>query len=141
MLLFSGNTGAEEHKACTEIHLEYDSTEATELRQIAESCEQREVALLYYNRAYHKELLQDLNTLSGMQTVQRSNAGWHPDIHRNYIALVELFTPIYAKDSLAGARILNAAYGHALEIAELRLRGYDRIAAKLEAQPVPLDVR
>lgn len=101
------------------------------LRQIARTCGKPAVANLFYNRAYHAELLHKFRTLSRLQALKPNHNQTHYHTQRIYIGLAEAFAQ-RAWQHGAGNAIsqLNLQYDHSIETAEYQLKGYDMLAAQ-----------
>ena len=130
-----GSASAEEHPACLELPMNERSYTRDELVMIARSCTIPEVADLYFNRAQHQRLLSKYirfeNSL--LHFGDRDNQAY-VQAYRIYIALAEAFsiqglTTDMRHQALAR---LNRIYEQSGEIAELRFKGYDLIADRLE---------
>ena len=125
---------ADEHPACREmagLDRQYDPDQ---LRAIAASCRVPEVTELYLNRAHH------LLLLDKYERFERSLIHYGDREHRAYIeayrihiGLAEAFANerLRQQDGLV-LRRLNRIYDQTGEIAEMRFRGYDLIADRLE---------
>jgi hypothetical protein len=128
LLLGGAPLQAEEHAACWDMDYRFEQHSPQELRQIAASCRSALVSTLYSQRAEHADLLQEHMTLSNM-TVQ-SRGGKNPDLesYRIYIGLIEAFAASLYPDPVERLNFLTQEYNREIEIAELRLRGYDHLA-------------
>jgi hypothetical protein len=125
---------AEEHSVCqAEIGLNEHYT-AEALLSIAATCRVPEVAELFFNRAHH------LRMLEKYERFERSLLHFGDRDHRAYIeayrihiGLAEAFASerLQRQDRVA-LRHLNRIYDESAEIAEMRFRGYDLIADRLE---------
>ena len=131
LLLAATQISAGEHPACNDIDFPYRDSTPDELRDIAQSCATPQMTELYYHRARHGELMADHAVMSRLERIERSRSDWSADEDALFIALVETLTATYDLDPLERADIINAAFQHANEIAELRLRGYDLQAKRL----------
>ena len=111
-----------------------ESVELTEqrYREIAATCDNDRLARLYYNRAYHQELLKEGVLFSRLVIQSDGTLQYHMDAYRLYIAMIEIFAQSQYPDLLVRAEILNNVYESRSEVIELRLQGYDRIADTLE---------
>jgi hypothetical protein len=127
-----GLAQADEHPACRDLDFPYASLSSGELRVIARSCAKEEIASLYYRRARHAELLDEGEVLSGLIPYSRREQSSHFDTYRIYIAFLEAFAAVWYPDAGARAAFLNKEYDRLGEVAELRLRGYDNLADRLE---------
>lgn len=131
-LFWSNIATAQEHVACHNLDYEYQKQTLANLRAIAASCKSREIAQLYYNRAYHRDLLSESEALSQITTVFSQDITRYVEAYRLYIALIEAFAPNWYPDEDARAAFLNREYDNRSEVAELRLHGYDRLADSKE---------
>lgn len=127
-LFWSNNTLAQEHMACHNLDYDYQQQTSEQLRAIAASCKSSNVSHLYYNRAYHADLLKEGEALSGIVAASGRDLTRHIEAYRMYIALIEAFATSWYPDSEARAVFLNQEYDRRGEVAELRLHGYDRLA-------------
>ena len=134
-IVLVGGVSAEEHPACLELPMNEQGYTKDELVMIARSCTIPEVAELYFNRAQHQRLLSKYfrfeNSL--LHLGDRDNQAY-VEAYRIYIALAEAFsiqglTTEKRHQTLAR---LNRIYEQSGEIAELRFKGYDLIADRLE---------
>lgn len=123
---------AQDPTACDDPALPGFGQPAEHLRAIAASCSQVELSDLYYNRAYFEELHDSLVSLSRISLQGSGSGGMSPDAFRIYIALTELMAEKRIRDPLQRARILNRSYDEVLEVTELRLKGFDLTANRLE---------
>lgn len=133
--LFWGNqVNAQEHEGCLNLHYDYHKNTAKQLRIIAATCQSDGIAHLYYNRAYHVDLLKEGETLSQIDALYSRDLTRYIETYRFYIALIEAFAPRWYPDLEARAAFLNQEYDHRGEVAELRLHGYDHLADVKERQ-------
>ena len=134
LILYSGALLAvDEHVACQHpsVYADYD---ADTLRSIARSCKVYEVADLFYHRASHIRQLEKyllfehkLNNLGDIESIA------YIDAYRIHIGLAEaLLSKELAPDKTLALNRLNRIYERSGEIAELRFRGYDLIANRLQ---------
>jgi hypothetical protein len=122
----------EEHVACQHPNA-YADYSASTLRLIAQSCKVSEVADLFYNRASHLRQLekyvlfeQRLNNLGDRESIA------YIDSYRIHIGLAEaLLNKTLSPDATLTLSRLNQIYERSGEIAELRFRGYDLLANRL----------
>lgn len=138
MLLTSSVVLANENPACrvTESsHLHINSS-ASELRGIAATCNDTNMARLFYNRAYHKYLLSEGKALSGIILYNSESSDYQLTAYRLFIAMVEELAPLYYPDVEQRIDFLNKIYEERSEVVELRLRGNDRLADALERKLV-----
>ena len=125
---------AEQHAACDKPNLQDLDRSAKRLHAIAETCERPEISRLFYKRAYMRELLDQYEQLNEtISTNDESQASY--ETYRILIGLVEAF----AGGALSGGDTrmlsrLSRTYDHYIEIAELRLKGYDLIANRMERE-------
>lgn len=127
--LFWGNTvNAQDHPACANLDYVYQNDSSKQLRAIAASCRSPAIAQLFYNRAYHKDLVKEGETLSLMVSLFSPDVTRHFEAYRLYIALIEAFAPLWYADPQTRVAFLNREYDRRGEVAELRLHGYDRLA-------------
>ncbi len=123
-----------EHPACLDASVSAQSYRLDELQRIAGSCREPEIAELYYNRAHHRQLLDKYDRF------ERSLLHYGDQDHRAYIesyrihiGLAEAFARVSLQlRDLPTVRRLNRLYDEIGEIAEMRFRGYDLIADRLE---------
>jgi len=123
-----------EHLACHNVDYAYQQHTPKQLRAIAATCGSEALTRLYYNRAYHLELLQEGATLSQIIASFSSDVSHHIEAYRMYIALIEAFAPAWYADADARVAFLNREYDHRGEVTELRLHGYDHLADVKEKQ-------
>ena len=133
-LLWSAHSSAQENKACRMPDYDYQSQSTMQLRAIAASCHSEQVARLYYNRAYHAELLQEGEALSRIVSVSGRETTRHLQAYRLYMALLEAFARNWNRNIQDRAAFLNREYDRRSEVVELRLHGYDRLADLKEAK-------
>lgn len=122
---------AAEDPACSTPGKTFLEHNASELRKIAASCDTPDVARLFYNRAYHKDLLAEGKVLSGLINLKDESV-YQLTAYRLYIALVEEMAAQYYPDIQQRVEMLNKIYERRGEVVELRLRGYDKLADALE---------
>lgn len=134
LYLFVAGVSAQEHRACRDADYPYQARSAAELRAIAVSCRPGPMAELYYYRAYYLDLITEAAAMSSL--VVRLNPEYRHrfESHRLYMALIEVLAPVWFEQADERVAFLNAEYARAMEVAELRLRGYDRLADRLERQ-------
>jgi hypothetical protein len=129
--LATAGLNASEHPACQNIDFPYRGSAPEVLRDIARSCTRSQMAELYHNRARQAELMEDHAVMSRIEQTRRSTDAWTPREEVLFIGLVETLSAHYALSPLQRAAVINAAFGPANEIVELRLRGYDLQAKQL----------
>lgn len=101
------------------------------LRQIARACIEPEIANLYYNRAYHAELLHKFRTLNRLQALKPNHNKTHYHTQRIFIGLAEAFAQrAWQRGTSHAISQLNRQYDRSIEIAEYQLKGYDMLAAQ-----------
>lgn len=134
VLLICVNSALAAHPVnyCLEDKAETLSMTATELRNIAAKCEQRQMARLYYNRAYHKDLLKEGGSMTQLISYRGEPLQQTMETYRLYIAMIEIFAQHAFPQLEARATYLNNVYDKYDEVARLRLRGYDKTADVLE---------
>ena len=128
----SGAALAQEHAACNDHEYQYEMHTPGELRTIAASCKSTPIANLFYNRAYHYDLVSEATALAELIVYSDSSNAVRLASNRLYVALLEQMAPIWYPDWSERVAFLNREYDRRDEIARLRLRGYDHIADRLE---------
>jgi hypothetical protein len=130
-----GSASAEEHPACIDLTLSEPGYSRMELLEIARSCTSPVVAELYLNRAQHQRLLNKYFRFeqSLLHYGARDNQAYI-ESYRIYIAIAEaFFSRNLSTDKQQQTVVrLNQIYELSSEIAELRFRGYDLLADRLE---------
>jgi len=124
----------EEHPACLEVSASTGAYPLEELQRIARSCREPAIAELYFNRAHHQQLLEKYDRF------ERSLLHYGDQDHRAYIesyrihiGLAEAFASVNLRQrDLHTVQRLNRLYDEIGEIAEMRFKGYDLIADRLE---------
>lgn len=134
--LTGGVAFADEAAECTVPDADYSATPPTELRRIAAACDDPQVSRLFYNRAYAGELLADYRTYLGLIPYRSSDSQDQVDFtaYRMFLGLAEAFNEQVDGDQASRLAWLNTAYEQANELAELRMKGYDRVADRLTRQ-------
>jgi hypothetical protein len=129
-----GGAFAQEHPGCRDLDYPYQHLSSAELRAIAASCRYRDIAYLYYNRAYHADLLSRADALASLipYSGREKEKQYDMQSYRYYMAMLEQLASVWYPDPMARVRFLNLEYDRRSEIAELRLKGYDHIADRLE---------
>jgi hypothetical protein len=127
-----GQAWAGEDSACGQLDRTFQNSPAYELRAIAGTCDNKDVAKLFYNRAYHKDLLNEGKVLSGLITRNTDSTTHHITSYRLYIALVEELALQRYTNAKDRVRFLNRVYEHRGEVIELRLHGYNKLADALD---------
>jgi hypothetical protein len=108
----------------------------TQLRQVAAKCEETAIANLFYNRAYHAELLDKFQILNRLQAHQPTDDLTHYHTQRIFIALAEAFAGrAWERGETQAITQLNHRYDRSIEIAEYQLKGYDVLAARTRQAP------
>jgi len=116
---------------CHDLGVDYLSVPVAKIRNLAQNCDNPALADLYYKRAYHLDLLaRNSDSDSGLIVFggQRSSLAEY----RLYMAMLEAMAPSRLPDSEQRINFLRREYEHRVEIEELRLRGFDRLADRLE---------
>ncbi|MEJ2618658.1 MAG: hypothetical protein P8163_00065 [Candidatus Thiodiazotropha sp.] len=135
LFFYVGYTASQEHPGCRNLPLSDPGVTSAELLAIAQSCESPQVADLYFHRAQHIRLLKKYAEFErGLQHFSETDDSGYVESYRMHIALVEVFS---SHDLLTEKRDqtlhkLNKIYEQSQEIAELRFKGYDLIADRLE---------
>jgi hypothetical protein len=113
---------------------QFEKHSPQELRRIAASCRSALVSTLYSQRAEHADLVEEHKLLSNMAI--QSRGGTNPDLetYRIYIGLIEAFAANLYPDPVERLYFLTEEYSRQIEIAELRLRGYDNLADRMERE-------
>lgn len=107
-----------------------------QFRQVAKKCDRTEIANLFYNRAYHAELLHKFRLLKRLHAHQPNHDLTHYHTQRIFIALSEAFARrAWEQGTTQAIEQLNRQYDHSIEIAEYQLRGYDTLAARTRQSP------
>jgi len=132
LMNFTGAAFAAEKPACHDQESTYINSSASELREIAKSCENKSMARLFYNRAYYKYLLSEGKALSGIVLYNSESSDYQLTAYRLYIAMVEELALIYYPNVEQRIDFLNTVYERRSEVVELRLKGNDRLADALE---------
>lgn len=117
--------------SCRDIGIQYLQQPVKSVRALAEHCDSPKLADLYYKRAYHLELLE--RNYASQEGIYRYHGGYPPiSEYRLYIAMLESLAPVWFPEIKARVDFLRREYDHRGEVVELRLRGFDRIADRLE---------
>ena len=106
-----------------------------ELRATAERCPPGPTADLWYNRAYHSDLLRRYRSAMELEVYRASDDARNYHSYRIFIGLSEALAR-HARRSGDPENVvwLNSIYDRAGEVAEMRLKGYDLQADHLEAR-------
>ncbi len=125
---------AQEHAACRDVALTTPHYSLQELRSIAYSCQVPEVSELYLNRAHHQRLLQKYDRFErSLRHYGNRDHRAYIESYRIHIGLAEAFASFRAQQlDKEVLQRLNRIYEESGEIAEMRFRGYDLIADRLE---------
>jgi hypothetical protein len=105
------------------------------LRALAAGCADPELARLFYSRAYHAEVVDDLNRLAQLQKGYASNDQRRLESTRIFVGLAEAFAE-KAWHGSAGAvradtiRALTQAYDRTIDDVELTIRGFDLLVGR-----------
>ncbi|WP_428622728.1 hypothetical protein [Sedimenticola sp.] len=135
-LLFSLNGSAAKPDDCNNPFTHSSGYSPEQLRQVAEKCEETAIANLFYNRAYHAELLTKFQILNRLQAHQPNSDLAHYHTQRIFIALSEAFARrAWKQGNLQAIQQLNQQYDRSIEIAEYQLKGYDVLAARTRLAP------
>lgn len=136
-LLCSLNATAAPADDCDHPFAYDDRHNPDQLRQVAKKCDQTEIANLFYNRAYHAELLGKFQVLNRLQSHKPNHDLSHYHSQRVFIALAEAFASRAWKvgDTQVIAQ-LNRHYDRSIELAEYHLKGYDVLAARSRLAPI-----
>jgi hypothetical protein len=136
MCMLTWQLSAQEHPACKDLAIAnlYDSTD--ELLAISNSCRAPAVSELYLNRAHHRRMLEKFEHFErSLMHLGEGDSRAYIESYRIHIGLAEAFAA--ARLSLQDEEVvrrLNRVYDESTEIAEMRFRGYDLIANRLERQ-------
>lgn len=128
----TGGVYAQEHPGCSDFEYRYEAHSSEELRRIAASCKSKSIANLYYNRAYHADLILEASVFNSLVVYSNSSNKVRLESYSLYMALLEHMAPIWYPNTSARVAFLNHEYVRRGEIARLRLRGYERAADQLE---------
>ncbi|WP_275098579.1 hypothetical protein [Sedimenticola hydrogenitrophicus] len=128
--LFSLNGSAANPNDCYNPFTHSAEYPPAQLRQVAKKCDETAIANLFYNRAYHAELLDKFQILNRLQAHQPTDDLTHYHTQRIFIALAEAFADrAWTRGEAQAITLLNRQYDRSIEIAEYQLRGYDKLAA------------
>jgi hypothetical protein len=127
---------ADEHVACQQPN-SYEDYGVETLLSIAQSCKVTEVADLFYNRANHIRQVEKYFLFEHRLNKRDTDNIAYIHSYRIHIGLAEaLLSKALTPDSTQTLSRLNHIYERSGEIAELRFRGYDLLANRLQ-QGVP----
>lgn len=135
ILFFGALHAGDEHIACRQPNV-YQDYSAEILFSIAQSCKVAEVADLFFNRANHIQRVEKyLQFEHSLHNLDVGGNIAYIDSYRIHIGLAEaLFSKALTLDAIQTISRLNHIYERSGEIAELRFRGYDLIADRLERE-------
>ena len=121
---------AAEHPACVRPEADFSKTSPSALRDIAATCENPEVERLFFNRAYARDLQADYHTYLKLIPFRWIDSQDHVNFnaYRMFLSLAEAFSIQLIDRQEQRITWLNRAYEQANEIAELRMKGNDRVA-------------
>jgi hypothetical protein len=132
--LGAGIASAAEDPACRAPFSSPDQS-PSELRAVATSCDDRDVALLFYGRAYHTEVLEELRKMGGLTTYRPTDdlARYHQS--RIYAGLIEAFAERawVGGETAPVVRALNDAYDLSITTVEYTLKGYNALISRIGA--------
>ncbi|MCW8891428.1 MAG: hypothetical protein OQL20_12280 [Sedimenticola sp.] len=130
-LLTSTGNAIADHKDCGSPFSHTSKYSPERMRQVAENCGETAIANLFYNRAYHAELLEKFQVINRLQSHQPNHDLTHYHTQRIFIALSEAFAKrAWEQGHQQAITHLNQNYDRSIEIAEHQLKGYDVLAAK-----------
>jgi hypothetical protein len=134
MLVLAWPVWAQENPVCWDAALSVRSYDPQELVSIARSCTTPEVSELLLNRVQHQRLLQKYDRFErSLQHFGERDHRAYIESYRIHIGLAEAFASMHMRQGdKAVLKRLNHLYDQAGEIAEMRFRGYDLIADRLE---------
>lgn len=130
-LMSAGLCSAADHPACREPAYDWLALTPGELRSIAATCSTPSFGELNYHRAYLRDLLGEDAAVAGLiswTAIERQPA---MESHGVHMLLLEQLAPLYLETMQERVAFLNAEYEVRNEIAELWLRGYGTLAARL----------
>jgi len=132
VLLLCSVTPTWAHHNCPDLATSHEQFTSNELKNIATACKSESIKQLFYNRAYHKELISESRYLFRLIPHSEQNSNHRLYAYHIYISMIEAMAPIWYPDAEARAQFLNNEYELQNEIAELRINGYDQLADRLE---------
>lgn len=105
------------------------------LRAFADACAESKHSALFYNRAYHAEVIDELAMLAAMQKGYASSDRRRLEASRVFIGLAEAFAARAWREPEQAARkaalgALNRAYEAAIQDAEHTLHGFDLLVGR-----------
>ena len=125
---------AGEYPACTQNLISQDQEHRTWFSSLPLDCNHPELNRLNNNRAQLYELMSDYNNLNQAVSADSSTQAYY-EAYRILIGLAESFAErALAQGDLEVLVRLNETYRQYIEITELRLKGYDLIANRLERE-------
>ncbi|MEW8624785.1 MAG: hypothetical protein AB2551_03440 [Candidatus Thiodiazotropha sp.] len=135
LFFYTGYSVSDEHPACLDLPLTEPGYSIGELLTIANSCKSPQVADLYFHRAQHIKLLKKFQEFErGLLQYGEKDDDSYIESYRIHIAIIEAFSSRNLRTEKRDQTLvtLNRIYEQSHEIAELRFRGYDLIADRLE---------
>jgi hypothetical protein len=125
-----------QHAACQQLNISSGIYSQETLVEIAQSCREPAISELYFNRAYHLRMLEKYRFFERSLSHYRGEVGQaYIDAYRIHIGLAEAFIEKYLSSNRIEAVIqLNEIYDQSSEIAEMRFRGYDLLANRMEKE-------
>lgn len=122
--------------ACRDPDYDHFGLSAAQLRQIASQCTNESVARLFYNRAYHLDLVHRAQAQSDLIGYSPQHGQYlitpqrvrQVRTYRLYMTFIEQLAPGWFADMEEKVAFLNSEYDRHGELAELRLKGYDHLA-------------
>ena len=131
-----GTAVAAGEPACQKPFQPLDDPSTAALREVAPFCSDPEVALLFYNRAYHREVLADLQLLQRLETYRTSEDRARYEQSRIYAGLIEAFAQRAWDAGHPGAiDALNGAYDVSITTVEYAIKGYTLLIGRIGEQP------
>ncbi|MCW8945528.1 MAG: hypothetical protein OQL27_12205 [Sedimenticola sp.] len=135
-LLTTSGSALAGHKDCNNPFSHSSDYTPKLMRQVAENCGETAIANLFYNRAYHAELLQKFQLINRLQSHKPNHDLTHYHTQRMFIALSEAFAKrAWERGEQQAITELNRNYDSSIEIAEYQLKGYDILAAQTNRLP------
>ncbi len=138
LLLLAGyaTSAMGQHAACQQLNIHSEKYSQKDLLDIAKSCRDPAVSALYYNRAYHLRMLEKYRFFERSLSHYRGDAGQaYIDAYRIHIGLAEAFlAKQLTTNKIEAVRRLNEIYDQSSEIAEMRFKGYDLLANRMQRE-------
>jgi hypothetical protein len=136
MLAGFASSAMGQHAACQQLNIAQGKYSQEVLVEIAKSCIDPAVSELYFNRAYHLRMLEKYRFFERSLSHYRGDAGQaYIDAYRIHIGLAEAFIERQlSSNKIEAVRQLNEIYDQSSEIAEMRFRGYDLLANRMERE-------